>query len=77
MQTSRFFTIDLAKIRGRGDFSCPKCGAKISPDDSTEKTYRILETLMKEDQLDSIMLQCNKCESHVHLTGFRALSMTR
>jgi len=77
LQTGRFFTIDLTKIKGRGDFNCPKCGTKISPDDNTEKTYTILETLVKEGQLDSLMLQCNKCESHIHLTGFRALSMTR
>ena len=77
LQTVRFFTIDLAKIRGRGEFGCPKCGAKISPDDKTEKTYAILDALVKEDQLDSVMLRCNRCESHIHLVGFRVLNMTR
>jgi len=77
LQTSRFFTVDLTKIKGKGGFSCPKCGTKISPDDRSEKTYKILETHMRGDELDSIMLQCNKCESQIHLTGFHALSMTK
>jgi DNA-directed RNA polymerase subunit RPC12/RpoP len=77
LQTGRFFTVDLTKIKGKGDFSCPKCGTKISPDDRTEEAYRILEAQMKGDQLDGIMLRCNKCESQIHLTGFHGLSMTR
>jgi phage terminase large subunit GpA-like protein len=76
LQTSRFFTVDLTKINGRGDFNCPKCGTKISPDDRTQKAYRILQAYVKEDQLESIMLQCSRCESYIHLTGFHALSMT-
>ena len=77
MQTTKFFSIDLTKIKGKGEFKCPKCGVKISPDDKTERNYRILEALMKENQLDSIMLQCGRCESQIHLTGFHTLSMTR
>jgi DNA-directed RNA polymerase subunit RPC12/RpoP len=77
VQTSKFFTVDLTKIKGKGDFNCPRCGTKISPDDRTEKTYKILETHMRGDELDSIMLECIKCESQIHLTGFHALSMTR
>jgi hypothetical protein len=77
MQTTKFFTIDLTKIRGKGEFNCPKCGINISPDDKTKKSYKILEALMKENQLDSIMLQCSRCESQIHLTGFRTLNMTR
>ena len=77
MQTSKFFTVDLAKIKGKGDFNCPKCGTKISPNDRTEKSYKILQTHMRGDELDSIMLQCNTCESQIHLTGFLALSITR
>jgi DNA-directed RNA polymerase subunit RPC12/RpoP len=77
VQATRLFTVDIAEIRGKGDFSCPKCGVKISPDDRTEKTYRILEARMKQNELDAIMLQCNRCSSQIHLTGFHTLSMTR
>lgn len=77
MQTGRLFTIDLSKVKGKGDFNCPRCGTRISPDDRTEKAYTILETLMKRNELDSIMLQCNRCECQIHLTGFRALSLTK
>lgn len=77
METGRSFRIDLTKIRGRGDFKCPRCGVKISPDDETEKTYRILEALVRENELHGIMLQCNKCATQIHLTGFHSLSMNR
>jgi DNA-directed RNA polymerase subunit RPC12/RpoP len=77
VQTTKFFTVDIAKIKGKGDFNCPKCGVKISPDDRTEKSYRILEAIMKQDELDGIMLHCNNCSSQINLTGFRTLSMTR
>jgi hypothetical protein len=71
---ARFFTIDLTKVKGRGDIKCPKCGVKISPDDKTENSYAILETVMKGESLDRIALQCNKCQSHIYLTGFHLLN---
>ena len=74
MQTVRLFNIDLTKIRGNGDFKCPVCGAKISPDDQTEETYTILETIMKGENLDRIILQCNKCRSQIQITGFQTLT---
>ena len=77
MQTSKLLRVDLTKIRGKGDFNCPKCGTRISPNDRTEKKYRILETFMKGDTLDAVMLQCNRCESQIQLTGFDTLSTNR
>jgi DNA-directed RNA polymerase subunit RPC12/RpoP len=77
LQTSKLFRVDLTKIRGKGDFNCPKCGTRISPNDRTEKKYTILETLMKGDELDAVMLQCNRCESQIQLTGFNNLSTNR
>lgn len=77
MQSSKLFRIDMKKIRGKGDFNCPKCGTKISPDDRTEKQYRILEALMKEDELDAVTLQCNRCASQIQLTGFNALRIDK
>jgi hypothetical protein len=56
LQEIKFFTIDLYKIKGRGEFGCPKCGIKISPDDKTEDAYTILEPVMKGDCLDKIIL---------------------
>ena len=77
MQTSKLFRVDLSKIRGKGDFDCPKCGIKISPDDRTEKTYRILEAAMKGDELAGITLQCSRCESQIQLIGFNSLRTDR
>ncbi|MDH5482144.1 MAG: hypothetical protein OEY22_04595 [Candidatus Bathyarchaeota archaeon] len=65
------FTIDLAKIKGRGEFKCPRCGIKISPNDETEKAYTVLEPVMQGDLLERILLQCNKCGSQICLIGFR------
>lgn len=70
MKTTESFTIDLSKIEGNGEFTCPKCGVKISPDDQTEKTYTIMEPIMKGEDLEKIVLQCNRCMSRIQLTGF-------
>jgi predicted RNA-binding Zn-ribbon protein involved in translation (DUF1610 family) len=77
MQLAKSFTIDLTKISGRGDFRCPGCGVMISPDDKTEDTYTILKTIMNGENLDKIALQCNKCKSQIHLTGFCILNEAR
>jgi hypothetical protein len=77
LQTVKLYIIDLTSIRGRGEFKCPRCGIKISPDDKTEDAYTILELVMKGDCLDKIILQCNKCGSQIHLTGFHILSKLR
>ena len=67
------YELDLTKIGGSGDFSCPRCGNTISPDDCTEKAYSILEAKVSGQSLEEIMIRCNKCESELHLTGFSLL----
>ncbi len=83
------FVIDIDELRKKdkirispisreaNSFDCPKCGIKISPDDRTEKRYRILEAAMKGDELAGITLRCNRCESQIQLTGFNALRTNR
>lgn len=73
MNQTFVFEIDLTKIVGRGDFSCPRCGTAISPDDDTEEAYSILETEANIHGLEEAIIRCNKCESHIHLTGFSFL----
>jgi len=63
----------VTKLDGSSDIQCPKCGSIISPDDETEDTYTILETVMKEGNLDEIILKCNKCQTEIRLTGFQLL----
>jgi len=70
MESPIKFTVDLTKIEGEGDFPCPKCGVTISPDDETEKVYSILETKVKGDALERLIILCNKCRSEIHLVGF-------
>ena len=70
MQGIRFYTVDLTRISGSGEFRCPKCGVEMSPEDETEEVYTILETVMKGDSLEMVVLRCNRCESLVHLVGF-------
>jgi predicted RNA-binding Zn-ribbon protein involved in translation (DUF1610 family) len=67
------YTIDLTKIDGDGAFPCPKCGTMISPDDQTEETYQIVETVVKNDELSELVLACNKCGTKIRLTGFMTL----
>jgi uncharacterized protein with PIN domain len=64
------YIVDLAKIDGKGEFPCPECGAKISPDDQTENTYSILEPKVKGTSLDEVLIRCNKCATHISLVGF-------
>ena len=73
----KFYTIDLTKIEGKGEFRCPECKVEISPDDETEDYYTILETVTKGDQLEYMTLRCNICQSQIYLTGFQLLYRTR
>lgn len=67
--------LDLTKIDGNGDFPCPKCGATISPEDETGDVYIILEEKVKDDVLEEMLIQCNKCGCRIRLTGFAVLDM--
>ncbi len=67
------YTVDLTKINGSGDFVCPRCRNRISPDDTAEKAYSILEPKVSAQGLEELIIQCNKCESFIHLTGFSLL----
>lgn len=71
MEQIRSYTIDLTKIKGSGEFKCPRCGIEISPDDTTEDVYTILETVTKEDHLEKVILKCNRCEIQIRLIGFQ------
>jgi Zn finger protein HypA/HybF involved in hydrogenase expression len=66
------YVIDLYKIKGNGEFKCPKCRTKISPNDLSEDVYTITETQVKEDRLEKVILRCNKCGSKLHIIGFEA-----
>jgi len=67
------FKIDLTMIEGDGDFPCPKCGNIISPDDQTEEAYNIVDTKMKGDILEELVVVCSKCGSRIHIVGFLQL----
>ena len=73
MHKVKVHTVDMTKTKGRGEFECPKCGTEISPDDMTEETFVILDTITKGDSLEKIILRCNNCGSQIHITGFHLL----
>jgi DNA-directed RNA polymerase subunit RPC12/RpoP len=64
------YQVNLTEIQGEGDFLCPNCGVVISPEDETENVYRILETKVKGQTLEELVIQCNKCGSKIRLVGF-------
>ncbi len=74
MKQTTTYQIDLTKITGEGDFSCPKCGTRASPDDLTERAYSITETKVGNQGLEGIVVRCKKCESDIYLTGFSFLN---
>lgn len=67
------YKIDLTKIKGNGDFACPRCSSRISPDDQNEAVYSILGSKVNNIGLEEVVIRCNKCSSHIHLTGFSLL----
>jgi len=73
LQRIEFYTIDLTKVKGKGEFTCPKCGTIISPDDETENVYTIIEPVVKDESLKKLIIKCNSCGSQIHLTGFELL----
>ena len=70
MKQPLIYQVDLTKIQGEGDFPCPNCGVVISPEDETENVYCILETKVKGQTLEELVIQCNKCGSKIRLVGF-------
>jgi hypothetical protein len=73
MEQTQAYKVDLTKIDGNGDFPCPRCGNLISPDETTEETYCILEPKVNSHGLAEVVLCCNICQSHINLTGFSLL----
>jgi hypothetical protein len=73
MKQIHVYVLDLTKIDGNGDFSCPGCGTAISPDDYTEEDYSILETKVNSNGLEEVVIRCNRCASQLYLTGFSLL----
>ena len=73
MQQTQAYRLDLTKIEGNGDFSCPRCESTISPDEIEEKTYYIVEPKVNSHGLEELIICCNTCKSNIHLTGFSLL----
>ena len=67
--------IDLEKLEGEGDFLCPYCGTLVSPDDETEEVYSVLETKVRNDVLENLLILCNNCSNKILLTGFSVLEI--
>lgn len=64
------YEIDLKTLGGEGDFPCPKCGVTISPEDWSEDVYEILETKVRNNELEEITILCNKCKSKIRIFGW-------
>ena len=64
------YQVDLTELQGEGEFPCPGCGVIISPEDETEEIYRIVNTKVNGDDLEELVIQCNRCKSKIRLVGF-------
>ncbi len=73
MKRKQVYILDLTRMDGNGDFSCPCCGTTISPDDCSEETFSIQETKVGDKGLEELVITCNTCESQLTLTGFSFL----
>lgn len=63
------FAIDPTKMAVDGSFSCPLCENATSPSDESEETYTIAEPKVNRYGIDTLIIRCKKCASHMHLTG--------
>jgi DNA-directed RNA polymerase subunit RPC12/RpoP len=72
MERNKLFTIDLTKIKGKGNVKCPKCGVEMSPDDTSEDVYTVLQPIANRDCLERVVLRCNRCGSRINLVGFNS-----
>jgi len=70
MKQPMVYQVDLAEIQGEGDFPCPGCGVIISPEDETDEVYTIVDTKLKGEDLEELVIQCNRCKSKIRLVGF-------
>ena len=73
MKQTCAYSIDLTKIEGKGNFLCPVCGTLISPDDTSEETFSIVEPIVSDIGLEELVICCNFCGNQIHLTGFLLL----
>ena len=64
------YQVNLAELQGEGDFPCPSCGVVISPEDETEDVYVIVDTKVRGDDLEELVIECNQCKSKIRLVGF-------
>lgn len=72
MKQPQVYEIDLTKIEGAGDFPCPNCGVIISPEDESERVYKIVKTKVRNGSLQELTILCNGCGSKIRLVGFLA-----
>jgi len=53
--------VALSDLHSDASFFCPNCGAVLSPDDFTDKSYHILDVICdKTGEPEGVMLRC-KC----------------
>ncbi len=74
MKQTLEFKIDLTKIEGEGEFTCPRCGQAISPDAEPGETYEIVDYAADGDgSTEEIVIRCERCMSTLHIGGFELL----
>jgi hypothetical protein len=69
------YTLDLSRIQGNKEIQCPKCQAILSADDETENVYCILETKVRDNHLEELVIQCQRYRSKIRLIGFSILNI--
>jgi hypothetical protein len=75
MKTPLVYRVNLNDLQGEGDFPCPSCGIVISPEDETEDVYKIVETKINGQDLEELVIQCNRCRNKIRLVGFNIPEM--
>jgi len=66
----KLYDVDLEKLEGEGDFPCPRCSTRISPDDESDEIYEIVETRIENGELEKLVIVCKNCLSRIDIAGF-------
>jgi len=59
------YRIDLNRIGGKGEFSCPVCGIEINPVEETDEKYKIIDA-----DIGQLFIRCENCKSIISLENF-------
>jgi phage terminase large subunit GpA-like protein len=64
------YKVNLSDADKEGKFPCPRCGTEINPKVEDKEIYDVVEVRMKNNEINSAIIDCKKCSSEIELEFF-------